>query len=84
VRPGRSCVQRRYAVAGGHTEKGPIVKLTGHIKRAAGGRVELEVDQIPGLEAHAQNVEDIPNAIRIAAGAWTGKPGPEFEVEVRY
>jgi hypothetical protein len=46
--------------------------------------VELEVDQIPGLEAHAQNVEDIPNAIRITAGAWKGKPGPEFEVEVRY
>ena len=58
--------------------------LTAQIKKAADGWLDLRVIEMPDLEAHARNVEDIPDAVRDAAERLTGRPGHDFDVEVRY
>ncbi|MDR6508104.1 hypothetical protein [Arthrobacter oryzae] len=60
------------------------MRLTAHIRLAADGWLELEVEQLPGLQAHARTVGDIPGAVIAAAAALTGKAASEFEVEVRF
>lgn len=61
-----------------------MMKLTAHIKKAADGWMELDVDELPGLVAGARNVEDIPSAVRAAAAAFTGRAVQDFDVEVMF
>jgi hypothetical protein len=58
--------------------------LTAQIKKAADGWLDLQVVELPDLEAHARKVEDIPDVVRDAAARLTGRPGHDFDVEVRY
>jgi predicted RNase H-like HicB family nuclease len=60
------------------------MKLTAHISKAADGRLDLHVVELPDLVAHARSVEDIPEAVRDAATQLTGRPRTDFHVEVRY
>ena len=60
------------------------MKLTAKIKSAADSGIELRVPELPGLEAHARNVAEIPDAVKDAAARLTGRPKDDFDVEVRY
>ncbi|MFE4542234.1 hypothetical protein [Arthrobacter sp. NPDC056727] len=60
------------------------MKLTAQIKNAADGRLDLRVVELPELVAHARKFDDIPDAVRDAAARLTGRPGQDFDVEVRY
>lgn len=60
------------------------MRLTARIKKAADGRLELRVVELPELEAQARKFEDIPNVVSDAAAGLTGRPGQDFEVEGGY
>lgn len=60
------------------------MKLTADIRKAADGRLDLHVVELPDLEAHARSVEDIPDAFRDAATQLTGGPRDDFDVDVSY
>ncbi|MCA4135298.1 hypothetical protein [Arthrobacter sp. M4] len=60
------------------------MKLTGHIKRAADGSLDLEVSELPELVAHAGSFEGISAVISAAAARLTGLPETDFEIEVRF
>jgi hypothetical protein len=58
--------------------------LTAKIRKAADGRLDLYVVEMPELVAHARSVEDIPGVVRAAAAILTGRPEDDFEVVVGY
>ena len=60
------------------------MRLNAQIRKATDGRLDLHVVELPDLEAHARKFEDIPDAVRDAAARLTGRPGQDFDVEVRY
>jgi hypothetical protein len=59
------------------------MRLTAQITKAADGRLDLRVVELPELEAHARKFDDIPDAVKDAAARLTGRPGQDFEVEIR-
>lgn len=60
------------------------MKLTTHIKSAAGGKLSLSIEEIPTLEVAVKNVGEIPEAVQAAAAKLTGRDKSEFIIEVRY
>ena len=59
------------------------MKLTTRITSAADGWLVLEVLELPDLKASAKGFEDIPEAVRAAAAALTGRPEGTFDVDVQ-
>ena len=60
------------------------MRLTAQIKTAADGWLDLRVVELPELRAHAGKFDDIPDVVGDAASRLTGRPGHDFDVEVRY
>jgi hypothetical protein len=60
------------------------MRLPAQIKKAADRWLDLHVVELPELEAHARKFDDIPDAVRDAEARLSGRPGQDFEVEIRY
>lgn len=60
-----------------------LMRLTTRIRSANDGWFALDVLELPELEAYAKAFEDIPDAVRRAAAAATGRDPGEFDVEVK-
>ena len=60
------------------------MRLTVKIKQAQDGRMDLQVLELPGLEVSVKRVAEIPDAVRDAAAALTGRSREDFDVELGY
>ncbi|MFB9654999.1 hypothetical protein [Pseudarthrobacter oxydans] len=58
--------------------------LTAYVKTAGDHHFLLGIEELPGVEAVAISVRDIPAAVQAAAAAHTGHPKEYFTVAVDY